>query len=160
MDKQPDIIISDDDNDSGNDVEEVFRFKERSYDNDTNFKIEFSESDFIDSNTSADNKLKTEIYDGGVIMGNNAKEAKEISGDGEALLNILLNNPEKMCMNTKPSGIHKDSLFTLNSKTIPIESVKADDNGPYEYKGTTTKFFYYENKENDIVLYYSYFNLI
>ena len=42
-------------------------------------------------------------------------------------------------MTEKPSAIRTDKVFTLDSKLFTIESIKADGNGPYVYKGTSTK---------------------
>ena len=72
--------------------------------------------------------------------------------DGGTILNILLQNPEELSLNTKPSAIRHDKVFTLNSEVISMESMKADDNGPYVYKGTTTKSYYYDTNDGAFVV--------
>ena len=54
----------------------------------------------------------------------------EVSDDGEMILNILLNNP-KDYLGEKPSAMRENVVFTLDSKAVPLESAKAEDNGPY-----------------------------
>ena len=46
-------------------------------------------------------------------------------------------------------------MFTLDSKVVSLESAKADDNGPYIYKGTNTKSFYYESDKGAFVVHES-----
>ena len=61
--------------------------------------------------------------------------------DCNTLLNILLCNPKEFEHKTKPSGVRKNFMCTLDSSNIPIESCKADDNGAYGNSGTSNRIF-------------------
>ena len=96
----------------------------------------------VDESVEDSSSATTVVVDG-VSCGSSASSVDTIL-DGETILNILLNNPEDFLLNTKPSAVRIDKVFTLNSEVISIESFKADDNGPYVYKGTTAKSYYYD----------------
>ena len=66
-----------------------------------------------------------------------------------AILNILLKNPKEFELLTKPSAIRENKLFTANSNSISLESVKCDDNGSYLSKGTAKKFYYWESDKEE-----------
>lgn len=51
--------------------------------------------------------------------------------DHFTILNIVLDNPEELDLNHKPSAIREDKIFTLDQRVIPIASAEADDNGAY-----------------------------
>ena len=78
-------------------------------------------------------------------------------------LSILFDKPEEMLLKEKPSGIRTDKVFTLNSKYISIQSMKADDNRAYVYSGNSKKTYYYEktvgafivHKYDDVLYYYN-----
>ena len=59
----------------------------------------------------------------------------------------MLKEPEKHLKTKKSIAIRKNSVFTLDLDNTTIESMKADDNGPYVYKGTTTKTYFYDTKD-------------
>ena len=49
-----------------------------------------------------------------------------------------------MILKTKPSAIRENKVFTLDMCEISIQSAKADDNGAYISKGSTKKFYAYD----------------
>lgn len=57
--------------------------------------------------------------------------------DYQKIMNILLQNPEELDLKHKPSAIRDDNMFTLDRRTVSIESAKADDNGAYISKKPT-----------------------
>ena len=59
--------------------------------------------------------------------------------DYQTIMNILLQNPEELDLKHKPSAIRDDNMFTLDRRTVSIESAKADDNGAYISKGRPKK---------------------
>ena len=65
-------------------------------------------------------------------------------GNGEAILNLLLTNPEEIDLGKKPSALRHSTAFTLNRKKVSIESAKADDNGAYE-SSTSQKYFIFDD---------------
>ena len=103
-------------------------------------------------------KTTDTIFGDSSVGGNSTTDA---SYDGETLLSILLKEPEQMRMTEKSSAIRTDKVFTLDAKVITVESMKADDNGPYVYKGTSTKPYFYDKNDGafmvhkyDNILYY------
>ena len=73
-----------------------------------------------------------------IASSSSTEDGENVEMDGETLLSILLDKPVEMLLKEKPSGIHTDKVFTLNSKYISIQSMKADDNGAYVYNGKRT----------------------
>ncbi|XP_066926362.1 uncharacterized protein [Clytia hemisphaerica] len=67
--------------------------------------------------------------------------------DAQVIFNMLFNNPEDYLMLKKPSGIQHSTAFTIDTRQIPLKSVKADDNGSYLSKGTPRKFFHWIKDE-------------
>lgn len=63
--------------------------------------------------------------------------------DYQTIMNILLQNPEELDLKHKPSAIRDDNMFTLDRRTVSIESAKADDNGAYISKGKAKKTYWY-----------------
>lgn len=63
--------------------------------------------------------------------------------DYQTIRNILLQNPEELDLKHKPSAIRDDNMFTLDRRTVSIESAKADDNGAYISKGKARKTYCY-----------------
>ena len=76
----------------------------------------------------------------------------DVCNDGESVLNILLNKPEEHSLPEKPSAIRTGKIFPLNSKIISIGSMKADDNGPYIYRGNVLKLYYYDEIDGAFVV--------
>ena len=56
------------------------------------------------------------------------------SDNAETIISILVVSPQDMELKSKPSGIRKNNVFTLNNKTVSIKSAKSDDNRAYIYK--------------------------
>eukprot|EP00794_Sanderia_malayensis_P005835 gene5835-6532_t len=75
---------------------------------------------------------------------NNSTESES----GDAILSILLNNPEELELQHRPSGIRRNLVFTLNKRVVSIASAKSDDNGAYLTKATARKQYYYNNDVN------------
>ena len=63
--------------------------------------------------------------------------------DYQTIMDILLQNPEELHLKHKPSAIRDDNMFTLDRRTVSIESAKADDNGAYISKGKAKKTYWY-----------------
>ena len=76
-----------------------------------------------------------------------ASDTENIKNDQEqdyqTIMNILLQYPEELDLEHKPSAIRDDNMFTLDRRTVSIESAKADDNGAYVSKGKATKTYWY-----------------
>ena len=53
------------------------------------------------------------------------------SDNAETIISILVESPQDMELKSKPSGVRKNSVFTLNNKTVSIKSAKSDDTGVY-----------------------------
>lgn len=72
-----------------------------------------------------------------------ASDTENIKNDQEqdyqTIMNILLQNPEELDLKHKPSAIRDHNMFTLDRRTVSIESAKADDNGAYISKGKAKK---------------------
>ena len=68
------------------------------------------------------------------------------SDNAETIISILVVSPQDMELKSKPSGIRKNNVFTLNSKTVSIKSAKSDDNGAYIYKGNASRFYFYSKE--------------
>eukprot|EP00794_Sanderia_malayensis_P004341 gene4341-4918_t len=75
---------------------------------------------------------------------NNSSESES----GDAILSILLNNPEELELQHRPSGIRRNLVFTLNKRVVSIASAKSDDNGACLTKATVRKQYYYNNDVN------------
>ena len=72
------------------------------------------------------------------------ENSENINSDNHlTILNILLQNPEELDLKHKPSGIRENKMFTLDARSVSINSAKADDNGSYISKAKPKQTYWY-----------------
>ena len=64
----------------------------------------------------------------------------------DVIINIFLNFPEELNLKDKLSAILEKDVYTLDARTISMESAGANDNGLYVFRGYPKKF-YMDKKE-------------
>ena len=80
------------------------------------------------------------------MSGNFSADPVNSSDNAETIISILVVSPQDMELKSKPSGIRKNNVFTLNNKTVSIKSAKSDDNGVYIIKETQRGFTFTPKK--------------
>ena len=152
-------IVSDDESDVGQNVSEddskVTTIKEELTDdncsvtsvNDTNTAVEKWEPRNVQLDVTKPDQSVETLPIG--IQHTGEDNLQETYDNGEAILNLILTNPEEMDLRKKPSGIRHSTAFTLNRQTVPIASAKSDDNGAYVFCGTAQKHFRFDKAKNE-----------
>lgn len=59
----------------------------------------------------------------------------------ESILKIILQNPKEYESTERPIGRQDVFFSTLDNTKIPFNLTRADDNGAYQSRGTTKKFY-------------------
>ena len=62
----------------------------------------------------------------------------------QTILNILLKNPQDFELNSKPSGILNNRVFTVDENVVSVESARAGHNGAYICKGNPKKYYHWD----------------